>query len=204
MQMLATKDLQAGDLLLKAQNDAKVSRAIEFLQSVAGGKNTSIVHAGVLFDRNIVIEAQLKGISANDLRVQNRPYGYIVFRCKRPAIAAGAATFAKMMFDIQSEHENLSYTVPGALRSLVGGSGQAQTTTQLDDQLTRILAGKTQRFFCSQFVVHVFQFVAEQNGLQARQLFDASDAKVEPSELAGILSNHAEFDEVGYLLPGHR
>jgi len=68
----------------------------------------------------------------------------------------------------------------------------------------RILAGRSHRFFCSQLVAFVYQFVAEQNGVSGKNLFNLSDAKVSPATLAALLARHPFFDEVGYLMPNER
>jgi len=201
---LRCRDLRAGDILLKVSDGSILSRAIQFGQERAGGVNSGIVHAGLLFDSTYVIEAQGPGISANDLRVQNVHYGYHVVRCTIPNVAAGAGTCAKMMFDIHARGGNLGYSLGGAIGSLFGRSGRAASASQLDGLLDRILQGKNHRFFCSQLVVFVYQFVAEQNGMHAASLFDVRDAKVEPSELASRLVGHRAFREVGYLMPNER
>ncbi|MGH9859635.1 MAG: hypothetical protein ACRD5F_06390 [Candidatus Acidiferrales bacterium] len=74
----------------------------------------------------------------------------------------------------------------------------------MDELLDRILAGKDHPFFCSQFVVYVYQFVAEQCGLPGASLFNMADAKVAPSRLYTHLKGHAMFREAGYLLPKER
>jgi hypothetical protein len=109
-----------------------------------------------------------------------------------------------MMFDIQKRNRNLKYDLVGAIGSLLGGQGKAKTAADMDGLLDRILAGKGHPFFCSQFVVYVYQFVAEQNGIAARSVFSVNDAKVSPSELASKLHGSAFFAEVGYLMPGQR
>jgi hypothetical protein len=54
------------------------------------------------------------------------------------------------------------------------------------------------------FVTYVYQFVAEQSGVQAERLFNFSDSKAPPSTLAAALARHPMFSEAGYLLPGER
>jgi hypothetical protein len=201
---LACRDLAAGDILLKVNDGSVLAGAIQFGQALRGGANPSVVHAGILFDPTFMIEAQGHGVSANDLRVQNRDYGYYVFRCLHPNMAAGAGTCAKMMFDIHQSGNTLGYSILGAIGSLFGAGGSAATRTQMDDLLDRILTGRQHRFFCSQFVVYVYQFVAEQNGVTAGNIFNVADAKVPPSLLAAELSRHSSFVEVGYLMPGSR
>jgi hypothetical protein len=201
---LRCRDLAAGDILLKASDGSAVSKAIQLGQSVMGGKNAGVVHAGVMFDKTCVIEAQGGGILAHDLRVQNRDYGYYVFRCAQVNMARGAGTCAKMMFDIHNRGGNLGYSLGGAIGSLFGGKGNAASRDEMDALLDRILDGKNQRFFCSQFVVYVYQFVAEQCGVAAQTVFKMSDAKANPSVLAASLAGRALFKEQGYLMPRER
>ena len=204
MEQLKCGNLKAGDILLKVSDGSIISRLIQYGQSRVGGLNARVVHAGVMFDSYYIIEAQASGISANDLRVQNKAYGYLVFRHSNPQVAAGAGTCAKMMFDIHKSGGSLGYTVPGALRSLYGGSGTAASPSSMDALLDRILAGKTHRFFCSQFVVYVYQFVGEQCGQPASNFFNFADAKVPPSTLAQALNGNGRFNEAGYMIGGER
>ncbi len=204
MQQLKTRDLSPGDVMLKASDGSILSKAISFGQNLVGQLNPQIVHAGVMFDNTYLIEAQGSGISANDLRVQNRKCGYLVYRHARSNFGQGAGTCAKIMFDIQMRNKNLKYNLIGAIGSLFGGRGNAMTPADMDSLLDRILAGKGHPFFCSQFVVYVYQFVAEQNGVPAAQLFNLNDAKVSPSVLARKLQGSAVFNEVGYMMPNQR
>ena len=202
---LRCRDLQAGDILLKVADSALTSKAIQFGQSLVGGRNPGIVHAGLLFDSSYMIEAQAAGITAHDLRVQNRAYGYYVFRCKDANMARGAGTCAKMMFDIHSRAGSMKYDIAGAVGSLFGfGTGKPATPGDMDALLDKILEGRNQGFFCSQFVVYVYQFVAEQCGRPANSIFSYSDAKATPSILATSLSKHAMFHEIGCLFPNER
>ena len=204
MQQLRCHDLKPGDVLLKVSDGSILSWGIQFGQQAVGGKNAGIVHAGVLFDSTYMIEAQGAGISANDLRVQNLHYGYHVYRCRQKDLAEGAGTCAKMMFDIHQRGSNLKYSIGGAIGSLFGKGGRPAPAGDMDALLTRILDGRRQGFFCSQFVVFVYQFVAEQNRLPATALFNVNDAKVEPSELAARLQGHRFFEEIGYVMPDQR
>ena len=74
----------------------------------------------------------------------------------------------------------------------------------MDALLDRILAGRNHQFFCSQFVVFVYQFVAEQCGMAAASMFNFADAKVPPSTLAATLERHPAFAEAGYVLAAER
>lgn len=201
---LRCRDLASGDILLKVSDGSILSHAIALGQAATGGANAGVVHAGVMFDSTYIVEAQGAGISANDLRVQNDHYGYYVYRCGNAAMAAGAGTCARMMFDIHGRGGNLKYTVLGAIGSLLGGPGRPATPGQMDALLERVLEGRSQGFFCSQFVVYCYQFVAEQSGVPAANVFRTSDAKASPSALASLLAGSAMFAEVGYLMPGER
>jgi hypothetical protein len=201
---LRCRDLRPGDILLKVSDGSILSRAIQLGQSLVGGRNPGVVHAGLMFDSTFIIEAQREGITANDLRVQDRSYGYYVFRCSKIDMARGAGTCAKMMFDIHQRGAQLGYSLAGAVGSLLGGRGKAATPKEMDELLDRILEGRSHRFFCSQFVVYVYQFVAEQCGVSATSLFQVSDAKVHPSGLAAKLKRHSMFSEVGWLMPNQR
>jgi hypothetical protein len=201
---LRCRDLRAGDILLKVSDGSLISRAIQMGQSLSGGLNPHVVHAGVMFDSTYVIEAQGSGVTAHDLRVQNRGYGYCVYRCTNPSMAQGSGTCAKMMFDIHQRGGNLSYGLSGAIGSLLGTSGRPATPGEMDTLLDRILAGRNHQFFCSQLVVYVYQFVAEQCGVAAGTLFNFADAKVPPSTLAASLQGHPAFAEAGYLLANER
>lgn len=202
---LRAADLNPGDVLLKFNDGSTVSRIIKLCQGRAGQLNAQVTHAGLMFDKSYVIEAQRVGLNANDIRVQNARLGYLVFRPTDAQLGRGAATFAKIVLDSHHAHGNMQYTVPGAVGSLSGPRGRpAATRGQLDDRLDRILAGKAHPFFCSQFVVMTYQFAAEQNGIAASSLFPFPDAKVSPSSLAAHLSAGMHFTEIGYLLPGER
>lgn len=204
MQQLKTRDLKPGDLMLKASDGSILSKVISFGQNLVGQLNPQIVHAGVMFDNTYIIEAQGSGVSANDLRVQNLKYGYLVYRPARTNFGQGAGTCAKVMFDIQMRNKNLKYNLIGAIGSIFGGHGRATTPADMDSLLDRILAGKGHPFFCSQFVVYVYQFVAEQNGVPAAQLFNLNDARVSPSVLARKLQGSPFFKEAGYMMPNQR
>ena len=201
---LRGRDLRGGDILLKANAGTFTSRLIHFGQKLVGAANAQIVHAGIMYDPNYIIEASGPGLKASDLRVQDKAFGYLVFRCTNPNLAAGAATCAKLFFDIQGRTGKLKYNAPGALGSLFGSPGRAASPEEMDALLERMLQDKSHRFFCSQFVVYVYQYVAEQNGMAAGRLFNFSDAKVPPSTLAASLSSHPLFQETGYLMPNER
>jgi hypothetical protein len=201
---LRCRDLRPGDILLKLSDGSLISTAIRVGQSLTGGLNPHIVHAGVMFDSTYIIEAQGDGVSANDLRLKNRGFGYYVYRSTDPALAEGAGTCAKMLFDIHQGGRNLRYGLGGAIRSLFARNGRPTTPGEMDALLDRILEGQHHPFFCSQFVVYVFQFCAEQSGMAASRMFNVADAAISPSVLAALLQGHYAFVEAGYLMPNER
>lgn len=204
MAQLRCRDLRPGDIMVQLNTGTATHNLISFGQAMTGMHASDAIHAGVMFDSTYIVESNKHGVVASDLRVGNLPYKYFVFRCANPSVAAGAGTCAKMMFDIHATHSSASYSYLGALCSIFAGTGKPVTPTQMDELLDRILAGKDHPFFCSQFVVYVYQFVAEQCGLPGASLFNMADAKVAPSRLYTHLKGHAMFREAGYLLPKER
>ncbi|HEU4617160.1 MAG TPA: hypothetical protein VFV10_03930 [Gammaproteobacteria bacterium] len=204
MKQLRCRDLAPGDILLKASDGSLVSRAIRFGQSLVGQSNSSLVHAGLMFDSTYMIESRGIGVTASDLRVGNSSYGYLAFRPHNSVLGKGAGTFAKILFDVHGRQGNLRYTVAGAVGSLGSAAGSPKTRAEMDRTIDDILSGRNHPYFCSQLVVMVYQFVAEQNGIPARAVFPFSDPKVSPSELASHLARSGNFGELGYLMPRER
>lgn len=201
---LTCQHLQSGDVLLKLNAGSAVNTMIQLAQAAVGDEFPNVVHAGVLFDPHYIIEASGGGIHANDLRVGNRAFEYVVYRCTDPAVAAGAGTYAKVVLDIHAEHHSVGYNLLGGLRALLpGGRGAAPSRSAMDARLDAMLAGQNRPNFCSQFVVAVYQFAAEQNGRAAATVFDACDAVV-PSRLLSLLRRTQAFRQVGYLASGVR
>jgi hypothetical protein len=202
---LLCKDLKAGDIMVKVNDGSLVAKLIKTGQALFREKNPDITHAGVMFDSTYIVEAQGDGIVANDLRVGNKAYNYYVYRCSNANMAQGAGTCAKMMFDIHAEHGNLKYGLLAAIKSIFGSKGAPLTPQDMDKLLSRILEGKGKKFFCSQFVVYVYQFVAEQLGIPAAQVFDTKDAKVSTSDLPALLGQKpALFTEIGWVFANER
>lgn len=189
--------------MLKFASGSISNKLIHSTQKLMGMDNASVTHAGILFDQNFLIEAQGAGLQAHDIRVQNAGFGYLVYRPRASNLGQGAAVCAKMMFDIQHQYKTLKYNFAGTVKSLFGG-GRARTAESMDGLLDDILSGKGHPFFCSQFVVYVYQFVSAQNGLNTNAIFPVDDAKVPPAKLASMLANNAFFHEAGYLMPGQR
>lgn len=203
MRQLVGRDLRPGDIMLKANCGNMLSDIIQLGQRLAGRQNNQIVHAGLMFDNRYIVEAQSSGVSANDIYLQDKSYGYLVFRPANPRLGEGAGTCAKMMFDIHQRTGGMKYSVGGAIRSLFGG-GQTMTASEFDQLLDKILEGGSQSFFCSRLVVFIYQFVAEQNRIPARAVFPMADATVSPAVLATNLASNGLFQEIGFLSPNER
>jgi hypothetical protein len=219
---LECRDLTPGDVMLKVVDSAPLSIGIASLQALTMAAKPHIVHAGVMFDKTYIIEAAAEGIRGNDLRVQNKKMTYLVYRCTRTDMGQGAAMCAKLLFDIHqrrtTSHElkigsqrfrwktggPLGYNLLGAFKSLAGVGGTAATPTEMDDLLTDILAGRAHAFFCSHFVVYVFQFVGVQCGLLPTAVFPDAAATVHPSALAGKIETSPFFKPVGFMQPDVR
>jgi hypothetical protein len=123
----------------------------------------------------------------------------MVFRAINARLAQGAADCANMMLQINHAQRSLSYNTKGAIGSIVGKGAGPKTPADMDSLLDRILTGKDSPFFCSQFVVYVYQFVAEQSGMAAAALFNVADPKVSPALLATLLQSSGGFKPVGEL-----
>lgn len=202
---LFTRDLRPGDILLQAaNNNSVVHKVIEAGQSLIGGANASIIHAGIVFDGTYIIESGGNGVAAADLRVSGAKYGFLVFRCHDRDLAQGAADTAKMLFDVHGRGRNLSYSILGAISCIWRRAGRADSASSFDARMEQLLAGKSHPFFCSQFVTFVYQFAAEQGGTHAASLFPFSDTRISPSALAASLSRHRLFGEAGYMIAGER
>ncbi len=197
--MLTRKDLRPGDILCQFIAPSVAGAFIAAGQALTMHRNSNVVHAGILFDGTYMIEALAKGISATDLRIQDRKYHYMVFRASNPNVAQGAADCANMMLKINHTQKTLPYDTKGAVGSIFGNGATPKTPADMDQLLDRILAGKGHPFFCSQFVVYVYQFVAEQNGMPASSMFALSDPKVPPARLTTFLQSSANFKLMGEL-----
>jgi len=183
---------------------------LQGMQWLFGVPNSVFMHAGIMSDSFHIVEAQITGIKENDLRTDNRNLGYAVFRCTSGHAARGAATCAKMFCDIHKETGNLPYNLVGAHQSLSGtGGGHVQSPKQMHQLLDDVLekkGGRARPFFCSEFVVYVYQFVAEQNRFNSGYFFSQSAAKMPPGELFDTLMHDPlkKFGPVGMMAPGER
>ena len=204
MDQLLCRNLRAGDILLKMAGTSLSHRIIRMGQRLVGQPNAFLAHAAIALDTQFAIEAQKAGVTANHLAVQNKACGYIVYRCLDGALARGAAECAKLFLDIQGERGNLKYDTVGAGKSIFGGPGAPKTEGDMDAVFDDLLAGRGGEYFCSQFVVYVYQVAAAQSKLKPSSVFNVSDAKVSPSVLASLLQGNPRFQEAGYMMPGER
>ena len=204
MKQLLCRDLRPGDVLLKMATNSFPNRPIRLGQRLAGQPNAFLGHAAIALDTQFAIEAQAHGITANHLAMKDKDCGYIVYRPNNASLGRGAAAAAKLLLDVNQRQGNLKYGAGGALKSIFGGSGTAKSGGDFDALLDRILAGRDQPFFCSQFVVYVYQWAAEQSGMSPQAIFSVSDAKASPSVLASKLVGKPHFAQAGYMLPGER
>jgi hypothetical protein len=203
MNQLFCRDLKPGDVLLKMASPSLSHKLIKLGQRLAGQPNAFLAHAAIALDTQFAIEAQKVGVTANHLAMKNKDCGYYVYRCTNPNLSRGAATCAKLFFDI-AQHGSMKYDTLGAVKSLLGPAGNAKTAAEMDALLDALLKGRHHDFFCSQFIVYVYQLAAYQSGLQAKAVFNVSDAKVTPSVLASLLQGNPSFTEAGYMMPGER
>src|SRR5713226_5423470 len=158
LEQLLTRDLRPGDLMLQVNSGTVASRLIEWAQRLAHQLDSQVVHGAVMFDNNFMVEALGHGIQASDLRVQHAAYGYLVYRPRREDLAKRAAKCAKAMFEINQSHKNLSYPLPHKMAgSLSANSGAAPGADEMVKLFNRIREGAEQPFFCSQFVVFVYE-----------------------------------------------
>src|SRR5215472_836378 len=210
------KELCPGDIMCQFYSNNSLTsfltgRIIAFGQLVTGNHHCNIVHAGIMFDSIYSIEALNKGIRARDLRIQNVNERYLVFRPVNKNLAQGAADCANMMVKIHfaqrgphAKNGPMPYDAKGAVKSIFGTGNGPMGPAAMDSLLDKILAAQEHPFFCSQFVVFVYQFVAEQSGLRAASLFNLADPKVPPARLASYMDTSPNFQFVGELAPGVR
>jgi hypothetical protein len=204
MPQLFCRDLQPGDILLKMATQSFTHKIIQFGQRLGGQPNAFLAHAAIALDTQFAIEAQKAGVSANHLAMRNKDCGYIVFRSNNPALGRGAATAAKLLLDINQQTGKLKYDALGAAKSVFGQIPAPKTAADIEALLDRVLSNRGHDFFCSQFVVFVYQFAALQSGIPAASVFPMADTKVSPSALASMLHASNLFVEAGYMMPNER
>ena len=182
MKQLFCRDLKPGDVLLRMaaelsqslkgdnvpgkERETALHKVIGLGQRLAGQPNAFLAHAAIALDTQFVIEAREAGITANHLAmatrgdtswmVGNKSCGYYVYRCTNAALGRGAATCAKMFFDIAQAGGNMKYDKIGAVKSLFGGA-TAKSAAEMDALLDALLKGRNHNFFCSQFVLETYR-----------------------------------------------
>ena len=198
------RELRPGDIMLQFTSGSVAARLISFGEWAKGQDHSSVIHAGIMFDSPYIIEALGGGILASDLRVQDRKYSYAVYRPVNDKLASDAAVCAKRMFDAHGKNKNLGYSTLGAIGSLLGRAGHAGSANNSEQLVSKILSGRSHPFFCSQFVVCVYQFAATRRGMSPASIFAMNDAKVAPSLLATTLATNTQFRNVGVMSPQER
>ncbi len=196
---LNISNLRKGDIMMKYHDGSLISKVISFGQSITGYQHANIVHTGILCDQIHIVESQGSGVVINNLITGNNQYGYQVFRPTNAMLGEGAANGAKMFADIHRRNNSLSYTISTGVKSLFGGNSNASTPKTMDELMERILEGRTSPFFCSHFVVWIYQFAAAQSGLAASSIFNMDAAKANPARLMDILNGNPQFTYVGDL-----
>jgi hypothetical protein len=204
MKQLLCRDVKPGDVLLKMATTSLTHKIIQLGQKLGGQQNAFLGHAAIALDTQFVIEAQAHGVSGNHLAMNNKDCGYIVYRPRNVALGQGAANAAKLLLDIHQKKGSMKYGALAAAKSVFGKSGKAKTGDDMEALLDKVLEGKGQSFFCSQFVVYVYQWAAVQSGLSPQSVFSLSDAKASPSMLASKLVGNSAFSEAGYMMPNER
>jgi hypothetical protein len=216
---LRCHDLRGGDIMLQLNSGNLAHRAIAFAQWVAGQRDSHVIHVGIMRGESYMIESEKRGIWAADLRVQDKDYGYLVYRPRNALLGTAAANMAKLMYDanlsrgsfkrdkagdLQFKGGTLRYNVGGLPSALSTPGANPRTRDQMDDMADRIFTGMEHPFYCSQFVVMTYQFAAEQMGMPARSVFPLEDAKVSPATLSGQLARNGQFEHVGAMAPKER
>ena len=141
MKQLYCRDLRPGDVLLEMATPALAHKIIKLGQRLAAQPNAFLAHTAIALDTQFAIEALRVGGTANHLAMRNKDAGYYVYRCSSSALGQGAATCAKMLFDI-SRSGKLQYDLIGACTSIIGNPGSPKAAAEMDALLDNFLKGK--------------------------------------------------------------
>jgi hypothetical protein len=205
--------------MLQLNSGTLAHKVIAFGQWFAGQKDSHVIHVGIMRGETYMIESEKRGIWAADLRIQDKDYGYLVYRPRNATLGTAAANVAKLMYDanlargtftrqkdgeLEFKGGNLKYNAGGLPSALATPSAKPRTRDQMDDMADRIFTGMDHPFYCSQFVVMTYQFAAEQIGMPAKSVFPLEDAKVSPATLSSQLSRNSQFEQVGAMAPKER
>lgn len=200
LKQLYCKDLKGGDVMLKILDvNSKFNRQIGRVQRFRGYSNYNIVHAGVMEDTTCIIEAEKSGLEEQSLLEKNAHVSYIVYRANNPKMAEDVARGAQLLYYIHLQRRSVRYNKYGLLPSLFG-RGKPKSAKEMRKIYQKITNGQNSPMFCSQFVVYLYQWIAEEMGIPARDIFDRDDSKVPPAKLAEMLQCSTYFTEVGYMV----
>lgn len=81
---LRCHDLRGGDIMLQLNAGNLAHRVIAFAQWAARQRDSHVIHVGIMRGESYMIESEKRGIWAADLRVQDKDYGYLVYRPRNP------------------------------------------------------------------------------------------------------------------------
>lgn len=193
--------LQPGDILIKYSDGSFVSNVIAFFTG------SDFSHAALVAEsQHEVIEAIGEGISRKDLLTDNYHYEYEVFRCKHEALAAGAATAADLVVEINNSRNGTAaqYSFGGILkypfRTATGVSTGARSNDGFDAALGEMLNGGGKKFYCSQFVVYCYHWVARQMNLNPLDILNTGDRVTTPETLFQKLQGNRHFTHIGRMI----
>jgi hypothetical protein len=199
---LRCADLKGGDILLQFSTGNVVGKLIAFGQAMAGDKSSEFVHAGVMLDKTYMVEALMQGVTASDLRIQNKSFSYRVYRPRDSMLGATEANVAKFLFDHHQNNGSLPYSYVGAVAAI--GVAKPMSASHVDGVMDKIFSAQSSAFYCSQFVVLSYQLAAAQMGLSPASVFALDDTKMPPSRLAAACEQSVAFENLGYLSPNER
>ncbi len=200
LKQLHCTDLRGGDIMLKILDvNSKFNRQIGRVQQLRGYSNYNIVHAGIMEDTACIIEAEESGLEEQSLLEKNIHVSYIVYRANNPKMAEEVTREAQLLYYTHLQRKSVRYNKLGLLPSLFG-RGKPKSAKKMKKIYHKIISGRNNPMFCSQFVVYLYQWIAEQLGISAKEIFDRNDSKVPPAKLAEMLENNTFFTEVGYII----
>lgn len=193
--------LEPGDVLLKYGDGSFVSKAIAFFT------RSDFSHAALVADtRHEVVEAIGEGISRKDLLTDNFHYEYEVFRCRHVALAEGAANAADLIVEVNDSRDRRAakYNFGGlakyGFRAATGVSTAVRTDASFEQCLGEMLNGGGKKFYCSQFVVYCYHWVARQLNLNPADVLNTGDRVTSPEKLYQTLRANRHFGHIGRMV----
>lgn len=203
------KDLRAGDVLVKYNDGTFTNALIANIQKEIPTSAYWFVHAGLVtdgFDTLHALEMSGDGLVCNDLAGHNKDIEYEVFRSKNPKITE---TAAKLIRDLAKRGErakdSVAYNTEG-LAKLIVEFDKMVTKDQFNEHYQDMLEGrKTQKYYCSQFVVFIYQGAKYRSG-QPDDIWGEISLHIGPPRLAKKLKFDLpqRWEHVGYLAAGKR